>query len=151
MSFSWPIFPVLYTSLIIASPSGLHGPPPGCGRSVTDCWGCHAHEVQLHCPDLPLKGKILMVEPRIEPETSWSVVRNSDHEAGHISEMFNVPVLHCLRRSERDLSTDNIPPHWQYPYFAFTLFAFMTYYAYFNFIRITLGSLRMALIMCRNM
>jgi hypothetical protein len=24
---------------------------PGCGRSVTDCWGWDAHEAQLCCPD----------------------------------------------------------------------------------------------------
>jgi hypothetical protein len=29
--------------------------------------------------DLPLQGKIPMVETGIEPGTSWSVVRNSDH------------------------------------------------------------------------
>ena len=32
-----------------------------------------------HHGDLPLPGKIPMVEPEIEPETSWLVVRNSDH------------------------------------------------------------------------
>ena len=30
--------------------------------------------------DLPLLGKIPMVEPGIEPRTSWLVVRNLDHE-----------------------------------------------------------------------
>jgi hypothetical protein len=29
--------------------------------------------------DLPLQGKISVAEPGIEPGTSWSVVRNSDH------------------------------------------------------------------------
>jgi hypothetical protein len=29
--------------------------------------------------DLPLQGKIPMAEPEIEPGTSLSVVRNSDH------------------------------------------------------------------------
>jgi hypothetical protein len=29
--------------------------------------------------DLPLQGKIPIAEPGIEPGTSWSVVRNSDH------------------------------------------------------------------------
>ena len=33
---------------------------------------------------LPLKGEIPMVEPGIEPGTSWLVVRSSDHEAGQI-------------------------------------------------------------------
>jgi hypothetical protein len=32
-----------------------------------------------HHGDLPLQGKIHMVEQGIEPETSESVVRNSDH------------------------------------------------------------------------
>jgi hypothetical protein len=73
--------------------------PPSCGRSVTDFWGWDAYEAQLRCPDevdsdvwiwstkLPRpwspwesshQGKIPMVEPGIEPRTSWSVVRNSD-------------------------------------------------------------------------
>ena len=29
----------------------------------------------------PLQGKTHMVEPGIEPRTSWLVVRNSDHQA----------------------------------------------------------------------
>ena len=29
---------------------------------------------------LPLQGKIPMVEPGIEPETSWLLVRSSDHQ-----------------------------------------------------------------------
>jgi hypothetical protein len=33
-----------------------------------------------------LQRKIPMVEPGIEPENSWSVVKNSDHEAGHVVE-----------------------------------------------------------------
>jgi hypothetical protein len=82
--------------------------PPGCGWSVTGFLGWDAHEAQLRCPDevdgdiwispggalnlkstnypdhgrqgdLPLQGKIPMAEPEIEPGTSWSVVRNSDH------------------------------------------------------------------------
>ena len=32
-----------------------------------------------HHGDLPLTGKIPMVEPGIEPGTSWLVVRNLDH------------------------------------------------------------------------
>jgi hypothetical protein len=31
--------------------------------------------------DLPLEGKIPTAEPRIEPGTSWLVVRSSDHQA----------------------------------------------------------------------
>jgi hypothetical protein len=27
------------------------GPPPGCGRSVTDFWGLGAHRARLRCPD----------------------------------------------------------------------------------------------------
>jgi hypothetical protein len=83
--------------------------PPGCGRSVTDFWYWDAHEAQLRCPDevdgdiwiwstrrglkpkfyrLPrpwslwgssLQGNISTAEPGIEPGTSRSVVRNSDH------------------------------------------------------------------------
>jgi hypothetical protein len=83
--------------------------PPGCGQSVTDFWGWGEHRAQLICPDdvsdmcergvpggalnlnytrhpdhghhgyLPLQGKIPMVELGMEPGTSWSVVRNSDH------------------------------------------------------------------------
>ena len=34
---------------------------------------------QGHHGDLPLPGKIRMVEPGIEPGTSWLVVRNLDH------------------------------------------------------------------------
>jgi hypothetical protein len=30
---------------------GLHGLPPGCGRSVTDFWVWDAREVRLRCPD----------------------------------------------------------------------------------------------------
>jgi hypothetical protein len=32
---------------------------------------------------LPYQGKIAMVERGIEPGTSWLVVRNADHKAGH--------------------------------------------------------------------
>jgi hypothetical protein len=41
--------------------------------------------------DLPLKGKISMKNPEIEPGTSWSVVRSSDHQATRLvslSKMF---------------------------------------------------------------
>jgi hypothetical protein len=30
---------------------GLRGPPPGCGRNVSDFWGWDALEAQLRCPD----------------------------------------------------------------------------------------------------
>ena len=83
--------------------------PPRHGRSVTDFWGWDAHEAQLRCPSdvsgdiggsgarralkpkstkLPRpwspwesypSGKIPTVEPGIEPETLWLVVRDSDH------------------------------------------------------------------------
>jgi hypothetical protein len=53
--------------------------PPGCGRSVTGFWGWDAHEAHGHHGNLPLQGKLPMAEPGIEPETPWSVVRNSDH------------------------------------------------------------------------
>ena len=76
--------------------------PPGHGRNATDFWGWDAHEARLRCPDdvvpggpldlnstnLPRSwspresspsGKIPTVEPGIEPETSWLVVRDSDH------------------------------------------------------------------------
>jgi hypothetical protein len=33
------------------------------------------------CGDLSLQGKILTVEPEIEPGSSWLVVRSSDHQA----------------------------------------------------------------------
>ena len=32
-----------------------------------------------HHANLPLQGKIFMVEPGIEPGTSWLVVRDPDH------------------------------------------------------------------------
>ena len=85
----------------------FRGFPPGCGDSVTDFWGWDAHEVRLRCPEdvsgdiqedeipggalslnllttqthgnLSLQGKIPMVEPGIEPGTSWLVVRDPDH------------------------------------------------------------------------
>jgi hypothetical protein len=101
------IFGLFFTTC----PYRLRGPPPGCGRSVTDFWGWGAHRAQLRCPDyvsdmygrgvpgrvlnlgstsypdhggcgdLPLQGKIPRTEPRIEPVTSWLVVRSSDHQA----------------------------------------------------------------------
>ena len=74
--------------------------PPVCGDSVADFWGWDAHEARLRCPDdvsgdmqedeilttqtmvttgiFPSKGKIPMVEPGIEPGTSWLVVRDPD-------------------------------------------------------------------------
>ena len=70
--------------------------PPWHGRSVTDFWGWDAHEARLRCPD-DVSGNIggcsarralqpkfyqptqTMVEPGIEPGTSWLVVRDSDH------------------------------------------------------------------------
>ena len=74
---------------------------PGCGDSVADFWGWDAHEARLRCPDdvsgdmqedeipggalsLNLQttqtmGKIPMLEPGIEPGTSWLVVRDPDH------------------------------------------------------------------------
>ena len=84
----------------------FRGFPPGCGDSVADFWGWDAHEARLRCPDdvsgdmqedeipggaLSLnllttqtmvttgKGKFPMVEPEIEPGTSWLVVREPDH------------------------------------------------------------------------
>ena len=80
--------------------------PPGCGDSVADFWVWDAHEARLRCPidvyedevpgwalkskstnypdhghhgDIPLPGKIPMVEPGIEPGISWLVVRNPDN------------------------------------------------------------------------
>jgi hypothetical protein len=82
--------------------------PPSCGQIVTDFWCWDAHEVQLRCPNevdgdiwitrwglkpkfywttqimvtmgiFPFKENTPMAEPGIEPETSWSLVRNSDH------------------------------------------------------------------------
>ena len=82
----------------------FRGFPPGFGDSVADFWGWDAHEARLRCPDdvsgniqedeipkstnypdhghhgnLSLQGKIPMVEPGIEPGTSWLVVRDPDH------------------------------------------------------------------------
>ena len=87
----------------------FRGFPPGCGDSVADVWGWDAHEARLRCPDdewwyagrwntrmglkpkstnypdhshhgnLSLQGKIPIVEPGIEPGTSWLVVRDPDH------------------------------------------------------------------------
>ena len=83
--------------------------PPGCGDSVAEFWGWDAHGARLRCPDdvsgdmqedeirggalnlnlltthtmvttgIALQGKIPMVEPGIEPGTSWLVVRDPDH------------------------------------------------------------------------
>ena len=80
----------------------------GCGDSVADFWGWDAHEARLRCPDdvsgdmqedeiprgalslnllttqtmvttgISLQGKIPMVEPEIEPWTSWLLVRDPD-------------------------------------------------------------------------
>jgi hypothetical protein len=81
------------------------GFPPGCGDSVADFWGWDAHDARLRCPcyagrwntrrglkpksanypdhghhgNLSLQGKIPMVEPGIEPGTSWLVVRDPVH------------------------------------------------------------------------
>ena len=87
----------------------FRGFPPGCGDSVADFWGWDAHEAGLRCPNdvsgdmqedeipggalslnlpttqtmvttgISLQGKISMVEPGIEPGTSWLVVRDPDH------------------------------------------------------------------------
>ena len=85
----------------------FRGFPPGCGDSVADFWGWDAHGARLRCPDdvsgdmqedeipggalslnllttqtmgnLSLQGKIRMVEPGIEPGTSWLVVRDPDN------------------------------------------------------------------------
>ena len=80
----------------------FRGFPPGCGDSVADFWGWDAHQARLRCPDdlsgdmqedeIPggalslnllttqtMQGKIPMVEPGIEPGTSWLVVRDPDH------------------------------------------------------------------------
>ena len=94
-----------YRQSIFSSPMPPHvlmnvrGFPPGCGDSVADFWGWDAHEARLRCPDdvsgdmpkstnypdhghhgnFSLQGKIPMVEPGIEPGTSWLVVRDPDH------------------------------------------------------------------------
>ena len=80
----------------------FRGFPPGCGDSVADFWGWDAHEARLRCEEdeipggalslnllttqtmvttriFPCKGKIPMVEPGIEPGTSWLLVRDPDH------------------------------------------------------------------------
>ena len=82
----------------------FRGFSPGCGDSVGDFWGWDAHEARLRCPDdvsgdmqedeipggalslnllttqtMVTTGKIPMVEPGIEPGTSWLVVRDPDH------------------------------------------------------------------------
>ena len=86
--------------------TNFRGFPPGCGDSIADFWGWDAHEARLRCPDdasggmqeneipggalslnlltthhgnLSLQGKSPMVEPGIEPGTSWLVVRDPDH------------------------------------------------------------------------
>jgi hypothetical protein len=40
-----------------------------------------------HRGNPPLSGKILMLEPGIEPGTSCLVVRNADHEVGRITKL----------------------------------------------------------------
>ena len=82
----------------------FRGFPPGCGDSVADFWGWDAHEARLRYPDdvsgnmqedeipggalslnlltaqtMVTMGKIPMVEPGIQPGTSWLVVRDADH------------------------------------------------------------------------
>ena len=47
-----------------------------------------------HHGDLPLLGKIPMVEPGIEPRTSWLVVRNPDNQTTKL-------VTHFKWRRER--------------------------------------------------
>jgi hypothetical protein len=90
----------------------LRGPPPGCGRSVTDFWGWDAHEALLRCPDeihdYEVPGGALTKLPRPwSPSESSPSRRNShgrtgnrtrdfmissqklwplDHEAGHAHE-----------------------------------------------------------------
>ena len=87
----------------------FRGFPPGCGDSAADVWAWDAHEARLRCPydvsgdmqeDVIPGGalrlnllttqtmvttgifpsrKIPIVEPGIEPGTSWLVVRDPDH------------------------------------------------------------------------
>jgi hypothetical protein len=92
--------------------------PTGCGRSVTDFdvgtpmrrsyvvpmrWMMiyevprgALNQVLLNYPDhghngnLPLQGKIPMVEPGIEPGTSISVVKNSDHKTTRLFSLSNI-------------------------------------------------------------
>jgi hypothetical protein len=44
-----------------------------------------------HYGDLPLQGKIPTAEPGIEPETSWLVVRSSDHQVTRLVRATNGP------------------------------------------------------------
>jgi hypothetical protein len=98
-------------------------PPPGCGRSVTDFWGWGVYRARFHCPDdvsddmyergvpggalnlnstgypdhedIPIQGKISTAEPGIEPETSWLVVRSSDHQATRLMNNFASNTVSC--------------------------------------------------------
>ena len=50
---------------------------PGCAlKSKSTDYPDHGHH-----GDIPLSGKIPMVEPGIEPGTLWLVVRNLDHQS----------------------------------------------------------------------
>jgi hypothetical protein len=42
--------------------------------------------------DLPLQGKTPKAEPRIDPGTSWLVVRSSDHQATKLVPLYNLYV-----------------------------------------------------------
>ena len=49
-----------------------------------------------HHGDLPLPGKFPMVEPGIEPGTSWLVVRNLDHYSTRLVRLLIYSYKFCL-------------------------------------------------------
>ena len=61
------------------------------------------HPDHGHHGDLPLPGKIPMVEPGIEPGTSWLVVRNPDHHTPRLVGRRNIRCGNfCLYRLEKE-------------------------------------------------
>jgi hypothetical protein len=50
--------------------------------------------------DLRLQGKIPMVEPGIEPETSWLVVRSSDHQVTNMVTAINIKA--CIQNQKNE-------------------------------------------------
>ena len=55
----------------------------------------------------PFEGKTHMVEPGIEPGTSWLVVRSSDHQATRLVQYLNIEwgiILNLILKKYYDMS-----------------------------------------------
>jgi hypothetical protein len=62
----------------------------------------------------PFQGKTHMVEPGIEPGTSWLVVRSSDHQVTRLVRIQKVwSVVDWLRRNSHWRTSSNIALPWQ--------------------------------------